>query len=612
MGLRERADRGRALRQAVPRFCERARLQMILVVVLGLVPAAGVYARIPASEFMARSFHGGLAENSEFMPPTDARHADLPFAGTLRLRETEITTVPAAFESRKVLGKDAKIFPDVAISFISVNGDLVPTTQDVMLRGSLGGSRSLWDVIVQPGRVWADMRDGQWSRASFPFALVNARSGETHNGVAMFLYRKGRVSNLRFQIVQQTTPYYAGHYFTATGLVPATLDATPIENSAGVARTYKLSLMDRIRFASWEELARSVGADRLAGFDDSVAADAVVLAGLDYAGTFYLKFCRGAGGPIPWCDRARFGVWSATKALVNELALLRLAQKYGPEVFDSKIRDYVPSIAHSPGWRDVRFDDAANMSTGVGDGSAKVDPNDIFDGVATSYSSWHEARSSDDKLAAILSAEHIYSWGPGKIARYRDQDMFVLGVAMNRFLKTKEGETADLWDMLKREVLEPIGIHYAPTSRTLEPDGRPGQPLMAFGYYPSVEDIVKITRLYHQMGIWNGRQLLFGPRISTILNGPTSRGLPTGQAGKFGETNYFNAFWLPRYHSPGGCKISYPRMQGIGGVVVALLPGQMTGIRIGKFRTESSKGIHAYDTDGMADVAGRLGGYCGS
>ena len=93
------------------------------------------------------------------------------------------------------------------------------------------------------------------------------------------------------------------------------------------------------------------------------------LAGLDYQGTFYLKFCGSAAGNLPWCERARFGVWSATKALANETALLRLAQKFGPGVFAEKISDYVPEAAAYPAWHGVRFEDAINMATGLGNGS---------------------------------------------------------------------------------------------------------------------------------------------------------------------------------------------------------------------------------------------------
>jgi hypothetical protein len=121
-------------------------------------------------------------------------------------------------------------------------------------------------------------------------------------------------------------------------------------------------------------------------------------------------------------------------------ALLHLAQKYGPAVLDLKIRDYVPEAAKYVGWNDVRFDDAINMATGIGNGSTNVHPNDISDGyIDPSYAAWYEAQSEREKIEALLRDGRVYPWGPGKVTRYRDQDMFILGVAMDRFLKTKEG-----------------------------------------------------------------------------------------------------------------------------------------------------------------------------
>jgi hypothetical protein len=43
------------------------------------------------------------------------------------------------------------------------------------------------------------------------------------------------------------------------------------------------------------------------------------------------------------------------------------------------------------------------------------------------------------------------------------------------------------------------------------------QPLMAFGFYPTVTDIVRIARLYQNAGSYNGRQLLYAPRIRDIF-----------------------------------------------------------------------------------------------
>jgi Beta-lactamase len=592
-------------------FAPLLRAAVIAVACIG--PAHAASPEIAALALLQQQqWSGGVIANTAFLPGPAAAPAHEPFSGTLVLAEAEMTTVPARFTDARILGRDPRRIPAVALGFITDQGDLVPATQDVIRAGSAGIGHSFWDMIVQPGRVWSVAADRGWSRAGFPFALVNSREGETHNGLATFLYRKGKVSNLRFQIVQQTAPFYVKDHFTAAGLVPARFRKLRGVDRQALMQRHDAALADAVPVAGWDELAGKVGAAKLDGFDGATPIEDIVLSGLDYSGTFYLRRCASAdaaAGPLPWCDRARFGVWSATKALANAAALLHLAQKYGPEVFDLKIADYVPQAAGSAAWRNVRFGDAINMATGIGDGSAKRDPNDINDGyIAPSYASWYEARSVADKVAAIIRTSRRYPWPPGEVARYRDQDMFMLGVAMDGFLKSKEGQQADLWSMLEREVFGPIGIHDAPINRTIEPDGRPGQPLMAFGFYATIGDLVKIARLYQAGGVHDGVQLLYRPRIEALLPGIAPRGLPTGEQLQFGETTYFTAFWEARYDASEGCKLFIPRMLGWGGNMVALMPGGLTGIRLAHSDSDDPAVV---DTTGMSVVANRLTRFCG-
>ncbi len=574
-----------------------------------IAAAAPTAQRTAPADFFAAGGAIGIVENAAFTPPPGAAAAHEPFLGTLHLTEAPMITQPEVFAPRSVLGRDPKLFPGAAIAFFTDQGDLVPFTQDVIRIGSAREGSSFWDLIVQPGRVWSESRDHGWSRAAFPFALMNSIEGETHNGLAAFLYKGERVSNLRFQIVLQTEPYYIKDEFVAAGVIHTRRTPQPPAELAGLRRNREAARRDAVRFAAWTELPSRVSRNHSADFDGTMSARDVLLSGLDYEGTFYLKLCRSAAGPLPWCDRARFGVWSVTKALANETALLRLAEKYGAGAFELKIKDYVPEAAAYRAWSEVRFEDAIDMATGIGNGSSKREPNDTNDGYldATTYAHWYEAGSVDAKLAAMLGDGGVYPWGPGQVTRYRDEDMFILGVAMDRFLKSKEGPAADIWSMLRHEVFEPIGIHEAPTNRTIESDGSAGQPLMAFGYYPTVGDMVLIARLYQGGGRHGDRQILYAPRIRELLAGPTPRGFPTGERLPSGETTYWNAFWISSFARP-GCRIFYPRMIGWGGDIIALLPGSSTGIRIAKSGPTSDNA--EVNTDGMAQVANDLSRIC--
>src|SRR5579862_4755830 len=348
---------------------------------------------ITAGALLAGTPATGLTANTAFVPGKAAAPAHEDFAGTLNIAAMPMATVPAELKPGRVLGKDTRLFPAVSLAFFTDHGDLVPATQDVIRAGSLPGTASFWDILVQPGRVWSVPEDDGWSRGAFPFALMNSLEGETHNGLALFLYKDGQVSHLRVQIVQQTAPFYVADEFTASATVPATEGRLAGVDRAALASVYRASLTDAVPIADWTALVRKVGAAKLDGFDGAVPAGDIVLSGLDDGRTFYLKACDSAAGPLPWCDRARFGVWSATKALATSTALLRLAQKYGPPVFDLRIRDYVPALAEMAAWRDVRFGDAIDMATGIGTGTTKRDPNDIEDGYLQDphYGAWYEA-----------------------------------------------------------------------------------------------------------------------------------------------------------------------------------------------------------------------------
>jgi hypothetical protein len=552
-----------------------------------------------------RNAHGPwpLVPNAAFAPGATSRRALEPFEARIELAQVLMATTPAALSTDKSLTRRADLFPAAELSFYTDGDDLVPFSQETILAGSSGRGTSYWDLIVQPGAVWSETEDAGWSRGGFPFALVNALEGESHNGIATFAYRHGKISDVRIQIVQQTAPFYVLSYFSATAQVPARIAAVKRREVQRLRAERQASMPDAVRIAPWSELERLVGAAALGDFDDGKSDD-IVASGVDYDGTLYLKPCNTPAGPLPWCDRARFGVWSATKALMNEVALLRLAQTYGPGVFNERIIDYVPQAREFVGWQAVTFGDAINMATAMGNGKP-LKRIAIMDGTLDGYAPWYEARSEDAKIAAILAAAVPYPWKPGEVARYRDQDMFLVGAAMDAYVRKRTSH--GVWDMLRKEVYEPIGVRVVPMNKTLESDGSMGQPLMAYGAFPTLSDLARIARLYQNLGAVHGQQILYAPRIRELLLPGEPPGLPTGEVHPSGETYYFNAFWETAYRSP-TCSIYFPQMEGWGGTEIALFPNRLSAIRIAKIWEDG--GNSASDTSGMATVADRIKPLC--
>jgi hypothetical protein len=136
------------------------------------------------------------------------------------------------------------------------------------------------------------------------------------------------------------------------------------------------------------------------------------------------------------------------------------------------------------------------------------------------YREWlfaaHTAPSHAKKLAHMRGWLRPYPWGVGRVLRYRDHDYYLLGAAIDGYLKSIRGPEADVWEMLVAEVFEPIDIHAAPTTRTREPDGIPGLVWFNAGYFPTLDDLAKIALLYQHRGA-AGKQRILHRGLTTDL-----------------------------------------------------------------------------------------------
>jgi CubicO group peptidase (beta-lactamase class C family) len=513
----------------------------------------------------------GLTRNVRFARPRDATAAPA-LKGTLHLKGATMGLISDADNRRisnPVGGKDTTFFPNVDLAFFTDRGHLVPVTQNVIRNGVLAGTKSYWDVIVQPGRTWTQPGDHGWHRASFPFALVNSIEGETHNGVAMFAYRGRQVSAVRFQIVQMTAPYDVPEYFSAWGASPASF--TP-----GVAHLAKLRKQHRKAEAA-QLPVRPLSALRKSAAPAAVKAfnsySDVVGAAVVVHGVLYRDNCPTSAGPFPYCDSARWGVWSVTKSAMLNVAMMRLAQKYGRKIVRAPISRFLPA-ARTPGWKDVTFGDLANMASGHG--PAKHPHCYLCD-----YVRWYLAPSERQKTVEALDYRRFAK--PGTVYNYRDQDAYLLGVAEEALLRKKAGKDASILAMLRKEVYRPIGVYSAPTNTTVEPGANgpraQGHMMGAYGFYPTFDDLAKIAALYENHGRAKGRQILDRSLTTRLLSRPHPA--PAALPGSKNGSHWYLTDWhIQRVRSSDGCTRFVPQMDGWGGNTVTALPGRVTLIRI--------------------------------
>jgi hypothetical protein len=296
----------------------------------------------------------------------------------------------------------------------------------------------------------------------------------------------------------------------------------------------------------------------------------------------------------------RHGAFSVTKSMGAALTLLRLAEKYGDEVLELPVRDYIPASALHPGWEQVRFIDVIDMATGVGGGNPDPDALDPFaDENPATLGAWSSVASQDSKLNAVFG-QADYSWGPGEVFRYNTTQTFVLAVAMQELVARREGPQVRLWDLMMREVFEPIGIRHLPMMHTIETGAASGVPLMGIGLYPTVDDVAKIATFLQNGGRHAGAQLLSAAGLQAALF-KTGHGLPTGEVNTAGMQLYSMSFWsLP--HRLGRCVEQLPYMDGYGGNFVLLLPNGMTAFRFADAAN--------YDVEALSDVAAAIRPWC--
>lgn len=531
--------------------------------------------------------------NAAFVPPPQAQAAP-PFSGTLLISHARMQTLPV-LDKPMIRDRDARLFPSITLHFVSIGAVLAPLERGEMVRESTHpGRQSYWRVIPQFGRIWREAADGEWSRAAFPLMLVNDTENDAHQGLATFLYRGESITQLRFQFVQQSTPYLIPQHFVAWGSSGVAYDPqlrlAPQPDLQKLQSALGAELASRLPAKPWSELTRTAVPGVLDGFGAPLAAKWIVMNAVVRDGTIYYSESATPYGPYPYPMEMRFAPRSVLKAIGVPLALLRLAEVYGPYVLNLKVGDYV-KVA-DPKYRRVRFIDAANMATGMGGfGSLRTNPNDSDDGyIDPNYDDWYLAPSQAEKLQQIDAHNLPYPWEPGAVMRYRDQDYYLLGAALDAFLKSVRGPQADLWDMLRTEVFAPIGIYHAPVVRTREPNGVEGIAWMSAGYYPTVDELAKIAILYLDKGAHAGQQLLHSQLTAQLLTTEdtiressdmtSARGLPERSSE---ELLYKMGFhFYPYTHERTGTRVYVPTMRGSSGNLIALYPNHVVSMRLAK------------------------------
>lgn len=486
---------------------------------------------------------------SFFAEPDWARSEAASFSGSVSFTEADLV-FPMSRESYP----GELLFPSFTIELVTDGTTLIPRQRGVIDTRST--SDGYWDVAVGEGEVWSEQDDDGWSRASFPLNLLARYVGEVRNCVATFVYQEAVMSNVSVQCSQETAVLEAQQLGDIRAMVPATYRPETFPDADEFLEAYRRLASRRIPTAPLSAIDRD---HRIADyFDKAIWTNASTSLGAVYLdGALYVNPPRTRHGVYPYPGAMRHGVFSATKSMAGALAMFYFAERYGEEIFDARITDYVPAFAGLPEWQGVTFSHALNMVTGTRAGDRTEE--DLL---------YEPLELAPDKEAAIHNIARFgdYPEAPGESFNYATTNTFVLSYALQNYVEAREGEGVRYWDLIEQNVLEPIGAEDFWVLHTRDEDPSERIPILGLGGFPTLDVAAKIARLMFDEGEHEGRQILNRTKVREALGRTDWQGYAAGS-----QTRYRHSFWS-RTLRAGGCRVDVTWMEGMGGNHVVLLP----------------------------------------
>ena len=500
--------------------------------------------------------------DAAFAMPADAESTEYTFEGRLELHGEDQVGNILVHRGDPDVEPEIPHLPQFDFEFVQSGSDFIPTK-----RGLIITDHPIWNYIIEPGQVWQEPGDGDYSRVSFPFALVWKGSNAIFNGVMSFLFNEAGISKVWYQTTQETTISMSADFW---GLLDATYHHAPVVGADQIRESFAQEKAARFPTKPITQLAVEYPGIDIFQFGRGISPSHLTYYGFVINGVNYVSECPTRYGQYAYCEHLRAPSYSTAKSIFPSLALMRLAQKYGPQVASTLIKDYLPEYVDSPGdWSSVTFDHTLDMATGNYGSAGYMQDEENFDRDPF----WIEEYYAE-RIAAALNWPN--SAAPGTQWVYRTFDTFIVTRALHNYLQTMEGSDADIFQFLVDEVFIPIdvgpGAHS--TLRTKD-DNWQGQPYGGYGLWWVPDDIAKITTFINvARGAAGGEQILHPDLLAAALQAdPDDRGVDIDSSSK-----YNNAFWARKYSPRDGfdCEFWVPQMLGYSGIVIILMPNGST------------------------------------
>jgi CubicO group peptidase (beta-lactamase class C family) len=494
-------------------------------------------------------------DNGAFTIPAGAGLPSHRFEGRLDLHDEHLSQIDNHFTEWWLPdGQDASTIPDFDYQFVQCGDTLLP-----IQRGRILTDNPYWDLLLQPGRVWSTPFDEGMSRASFPFALTMKAENCVQNGLMTFLYDDDSVSDVRWQITQETCHF---HEFDMWGQSAATYHPAAIPQSTQVINSHKEQIENSFPTRPWEDLATQYGLD-LTQLDSEITLDNLTTRGVLVEGTLYIDRCRSRFGDYPYCDEMVLPSFSLAKTSFISLAMMAIAQEFGPEIYDVKLSELLPKETNSAtdDWSSVTMRHLVDMTTGHFRYANQDD-----DYMGNFYSEYDLASRLESALL------FPYETPPGEQVVYLTPNSQISAAALDVYLTNQNAFPSDAYDYVVDRVFEPIGMppEYFTTLRTHQ-DGVPnnGTAFGGYGMTLTPQGTAKLSKFLLEGGQLNGQQLLHSESLAIGLFQTEERGAPMN----YYDWYYLRGFWGNTANF--SCQPTIPYMFGVSGITVALFPNDV-------------------------------------
>ncbi len=526
-------------------------------------------AGIPDERVLSRAFLLGNSElvqpvfMHEYRAPAKAAEARTGFSGSLRLVGTDrggkFRAVHDDWDRVTEIGKPITHLPEFDFEFVSRAGDLLPLQRGVQRR-----EHPYWEIILQPGRVWSEVGDGRWARASLPFSLQERSANCTHNGVLTFLYDGESVSRVAYQITSETCGYFKADLWgvLAAEYGPANLT----EKAAAQVTRFDAHRNSRLPVRPLSQLADDYpGIEPLSfGVDDGINPGDMTTHGMVVDGVHYRGDCNTRYGSYPYCESLPMPSYSTAKSILAGIATMRIEKLY-PGTVNRAIASVVDEC-NTKKWRDVTIGNALDMATGNYRSKKPQEDED-------SIPHWRFLFWDKHQPKIGFACDYFKRKSqPGTQFVYHTSDTYLLGSALQTTVTERRGQGVDLY---RSVLLEPIwnALNLSPlldeTKRTYDATE---QMFSGYGLTIEADDILRIAIwLSENNGELNGEPILERRMLDAALQrSEGDRGLATGVA----NLNYNNGFWAFDAGPSLGCEAPawIPFMSGVSGITVAMFP----------------------------------------